>query len=307
MNSFIQLPIGMHFLERGWLSSNSLLLTNANESCLVDSGFWTHAPQTIQLVKSVLGNRHLNTIINTHLHSDHCGGNAALQVVWPDLRIGVGSSQYASALQWDADALSYEVTGQYCPRFTPHFSYSPAQNLILSGVPWTVYAGAGHDPHSMLLFQEEHRLLITADALWENGFGVVFPELEGASAFDDVLQTLDLIESLNPLVCLPGHGRMFTDLQASLQVARSRCHHFKDNPKKHAVHAAKVLIKYRLLELQFWELNELQSWAVRVPYLRRIQEDYFSKNEFKYLINEWIQGLVSAKVARIEGATLYNL
>jgi hypothetical protein len=25
---------------------------------------------------------------------------------------------------------------------------------------------------------------ISADALWENGFGVVFPELEGADAFE---------------------------------------------------------------------------------------------------------------------------
>jgi hypothetical protein len=33
-------------------------------------------------------------------------------------------------------------------------------------------------------------VLISADALWENGFGVVFPELEGDDAFAIVAATL---------------------------------------------------------------------------------------------------------------------
>ena len=38
----------------------------------------------------------------------------------------------------------------------------------------------------MVLYEPELELLISADALWENGFGIVFPELEGGSGFDAV-------------------------------------------------------------------------------------------------------------------------
>ena len=48
----------------------------------------------------------------------------------------------------------------------------------------------------MILFEPASGILISADALWESGFGVVFPEIEGTAAFDEVAATLDVIERL---------------------------------------------------------------------------------------------------------------
>ena len=71
---------GLIVLERGWLSSNNILFAApAHAPALVDSGYWSHGAQTVALVESVLQGRRLERIVNTHLHSDHCGGNAALQ------------------------------------------------------------------------------------------------------------------------------------------------------------------------------------------------------------------------------------
>ena len=73
---------GLIVLERGWLSSNNILFGAANpehETVLVETGYWTHAPQTVALVRRLLGERPLQRIVNTHLHSDHCGGNHGLQ------------------------------------------------------------------------------------------------------------------------------------------------------------------------------------------------------------------------------------
>jgi len=30
-----------------------------------------------------------------------------------------------------------------------------------------------------MLFEPDRRILISADALWQNGFGAIFPEIEG--------------------------------------------------------------------------------------------------------------------------------
>src|SRR5207237_217473 len=82
MNTAIQLPPTLRVFERGWLSSNNVLFLGREETALVDSGYATHAEQTVALVTHALGGRTLDRLVNTHLHSDHCGGNAALQATF---------------------------------------------------------------------------------------------------------------------------------------------------------------------------------------------------------------------------------
>jgi glyoxylase-like metal-dependent hydrolase (beta-lactamase superfamily II) len=73
------LPAGVAVLERGWLSSNNVLLHGlpGEGAVLVDSGHCLHAPQTLALVRQALAGAPLARIVNTHLHSDQCGGNGA--------------------------------------------------------------------------------------------------------------------------------------------------------------------------------------------------------------------------------------
>lgn len=79
----VALPASIRVFERGWLSSNNVLLVDEARAALVDTGYATHAEQTVSLVEHALAGRALDTIVNTHLHSDHCGGNARLQAQWP--------------------------------------------------------------------------------------------------------------------------------------------------------------------------------------------------------------------------------
>ena len=69
-----------------------------------------------------------------------------------------------------------------------------------------------NDFEKFILFSQDVGICITADALWENGFGVVFPEIEGEEGYDDVRASLDLIESLQASIIFPGHGAPFTDV-----------------------------------------------------------------------------------------------
>lgn len=300
------LPDDVCVFERGWLSSNNILLLSDQGCALVDSGYGSHSPQTLTLLDEALQGRPLTLLVNTHLHSDHCGGNAALQSHFPGMRTLIPPGHAEEVRRWDAAALSYVPTGQSCPRFRFDTTLVPGSSLALGSRDWNIHAAPGHDPHSVILFEPEHRMLISADALWQNGFGVVFPEIEGIQAFDEVGVTLDLIESLRPRVIIPGHGSPFDQLTPALAAARQRLAQFKADPRRHARHAAKVLLKFKLLELQQVSLSDLQRWVTQTSYFKLLHETYFASAVFWNWIEELLDELARVGAARIDGETLFN-
>jgi glyoxylase-like metal-dependent hydrolase (beta-lactamase superfamily II) len=275
--------------ERGWLSSNNILLCDEACATLVDSGYATHAAQTLALVERALGDRPLDQLVNTHLHSDHCGGNAALQAHYPALHTRIPPGLAQPVRDWrDAD-LSYQPTGQTCPPFAISGLLAPGSIHRWAATPWEVHAAPGHDPHSVILFNPEHRVLISADALWENGFGVVFPELEGVPGFDDVAATLDLIEGLNPHSIIPGHGRVFADTAGALKRARQKLEAFARAPEKHARYGAKVLLKFKLQEFGRITRQDFLEWAGTVPYMHTLHQTHGAG----YSWQEWLEQLLA--------------
>ena len=288
--------------ERGWLSSNNILLCGDQATALIDSGYCSHAPQTLALVRSALGGRALDLLANTHLHSDHCGGNAALQGAYPALRTLIPPGLARHVAHWDPAALSYTPTGQTCPQFRFDALLLPDTELRLG----QVHAAPGHDPDSVVLFDAASRILISADALWARGFGVVFPELEGVRAFDAVADTIDLIEALSPAIVIPGHGAAFTDVAMAIRFARERLAGFLANPAKHTRHAAKVLLKFRLLEVQRQELADFIAWAQATTYFAMMFQRNFGGTDFRLWIDDLIAGLVRSGAAAREGTLIRN-
>ena len=300
------LPDNITLFERGWLSSNNILIDSAEGSALIDSGYVTHSAQTLALLDDALDGDNLDVLVNTHLHSDHCGGNAALQKAYPGMTTFIPPGLSEHVRTWDAQALTYAPTGQSCPQFGFDAVLVPDTEIRLGGMQWQIHAAPGHDPHSVVLFDPESRLLISADALWERGFGVVFPELEGVDAFEAVGKTIDLIESLKPLTVIPGHGPAFSEVGPAIAVARERLAGFVNNPDKHINYAAKVLIKFRLLEVQSVKLTTLVAWGQATQYFPMIHKTHFADRTFSEWVGSLVNDLVRSGAASIDGAIVRN-
>jgi glyoxylase-like metal-dependent hydrolase (beta-lactamase superfamily II) len=267
----------VRFIERGWLSANMILLGgDARGPLVVDTGYATHANQTLALVDHQLhawNHQRPRALVNTHLHSDHCGGNAALQARYGS-PAWIPPAEFDAVARWDQGALSYADTGQQCPRFTPHERLVPGQCIEHGGHRWDIHAAPGHDPASVVLHEPRLGLLISADTLWERGFGIAFPEVAPrpalGEAFLEVEQTLDLIEALAPQRVLPGHGPQFSDVPKALAEARGRLAYFRAEPIRHALHAAKALLVYHLLEFRQQDWPTLQQWMTTTPVQGRL-------------------------------------
>ncbi len=306
MQEALNIP-GLQVFERGWLSANNILLSDADSSTLIDSGYVTHQDQTLLLLQNALGTKPLDRLVNTHLHSDHCGGNALLQRVYPQLTTLIPPGESEAVSRWDAEALSYESTGQECPKFTFTDVLRPGQSLKMAKLDWHVMAAPGHDPHSVILFEPQRRILISADALWANGFGVVFPELEGISAFDEVAATLDLIESLDAQWVIPGHGPVFLGVDVALKNARQKLNGFVQNPAKHAKYGAKVLLKYKLLELNKVPLQQFVAWATQVRYFKVLHQTYSPNASVQDWVLEMLKDLERSNALEFQDEWLLNV
>ena len=85
---------------------------------------------------------------------------------------------------------------------------------------WQVYETPGHAPSHVCLYQEERRILISGDHLlgrvslyYDYGYS---PDPAG-----EFLHSLDLVQELDARLCLAGHGRTFTDVQAHIDANRA--------------------------------------------------------------------------------------
>jgi glyoxylase-like metal-dependent hydrolase (beta-lactamase superfamily II) len=261
-------------IERGWLSSNNILLFDHDEATLIDSGYAGHAEQTVSLVKSALAGRHptanLARLINTHSHSDHIGGNAALQREF-GCEILIPAGIEAHIRDWDEQALLLSLAAQRGDRFRHDGVVRPGATLRMGGLDWQTHAAPGHDMDALIFHCPDARVLISGDALWENGFGIIFGELLGQpGALEATRATLDLIAKLDVGTVIPGHGRPFGDVPAALQRANQRLEAFEADPERMAKNAVKACFIFNLLDLQGLPRAQLENHLASVPLFRDV-------------------------------------
>ncbi|MFZ5540013.1 MAG: MBL fold metallo-hydrolase [Pseudomonadota bacterium] len=301
------LPPTMRVFERGWLSSNNVLfLDDRAAATIVDTGYATHAGQTVALVEGALHGRRLARIVNTHLHSDHCGGNAALKRRF-GAQILIPPGMAAAVAAWDEDALTFAATGQVCEPFAFDALLAPGERIRLGGDDWEIIAAPGHDPHSVMLWNGVHRILISADVLWQHGFGAIFPEIEGASGFAEQRAMLAAIADLQPLLVIPGHGAPFADVSDALARARARLDALAHSPERNARHVARVLIKFHLLQVRSTGRDALLAHFAATRYFRLIHERYFAEFPFEAIIARALQELAATRAAEVVGDIVRNI
>ncbi|NML13958.1 MBL fold metallo-hydrolase [Azohydromonas caseinilytica] len=298
--------LGAQLFVRGWLSANNVLFPDSGEqgAAVVDSGYVSHGAQTLALLEHALGERPLARILNTHLHSDHCGGNAALLRRWPRARLSVPLGYAPHVRPWNAQALGFHAMDQRYEPFEVHGFLAPGNTVRLGPHDWEIHATPGHDPDAVVLFEPVTRTLISGDALWEQRLAIIFPELVGESGFEEAQRALDLIERLAPRLVLPGHGEAFTDVAAALSASRRRLDAFMAAPDRHHQYATRALVTYHLMAQRALPREALQHWITQTPVLRRAPGEHASAEDVKRFAEETVQRLIADGVVVEEGGVV---
>jgi len=283
----VNLPRGIQVLERGWLSSNNVVL-HARDATVIDSGYGAHAAQTVALVEHALGGKPLAHLVNTHCHSDHMGGNAALQRKFR-CRTSIPAGEAPLIDRWDERGLILAAADQRAERFAYDAAFADGDTLRMGEYDWQVIAAPGHDTHAVMFYSPETRTLISGDALWENGFGAVFAQLFGRdTALRETRETLERIADLGCEIVVPGHGRAFGEVGAALARAFSRVQAYEEDIGRLARHVVKVLFTFAMLEKRSMPLAEVPAYLERVAILSEINRNYLKKTPAA--LAEWLVG-----------------
>ncbi|MBS1141750.1 MAG: Beta-lactamase-like protein [Proteobacteria bacterium] len=295
----VTLPDGIQVLERGWLSANNILFFDGHQATLVDSGYVAHAEQTVELIRHSLSGRLLTRLINTHSHSDHIGGNAALKAAF-DCEIIVPAGLHAAIADWDEDALLLSPLGQQSARFQHDSLIGAGNEVEMGGLNWQALAVPGHDMEALAYYNPERRILISGDSLWENGFGVIFPELLGeADGLASTQATLEMLSQLPIDIVIPGHGRPFSGVDTAFERAFRRLNQFQNNIEQLAWHGIKVIIAFAMLERRRIPKSEFSAFILGLPFATDVNARFLNL-EHEALVARVERELMLVNALRLE-------
>ncbi|MBI2307088.1 MAG: MBL fold metallo-hydrolase [Rhodocyclales bacterium] len=281
-----RLPDSLLVLERGWLSSNNIVFFEGESAALVDSGYVSHAAQTVALLERALDGRQLTRLINTHSHSDHIGGNAAVQTAF-NCHITVPQGIAATIAEWDEAALLLSPLGQRAARFTHDATYAAGDEFVLGDLNWKALAVPGHDMDALALYNPEARLLISGDALWRDGFGVIFSELLGnPDGLKATRATLEMLSRLPIDAVIPGHGAPFADIPEAFERAFMRLAAFEQNIERLARHALKVMLAFFMLEKRQLPRDTLPEFLAGLAFVQNVNVRYLGYDDES--LAEWL-------------------
>jgi glyoxylase-like metal-dependent hydrolase (beta-lactamase superfamily II) len=295
------LPESVRVVVRGWLSSNMVVLRAPGDNVLVDSGYCTRREETLELLASRFGldREPLERLVNTHCHSDHMGGNAAVASVY-GCRVTIPEGEVKHVRPWTPQSVWMAQFDQRADPFHFDDTLAPGDTFAGGGFEWQAHAAPGHDMDALMFFEPTHRILISGDALWENGMGFVWPD-EGPNHYVDAAhETLGAIERLDPAIVIPGHGKPFTDARGSIAHVRQRLDAFARDPVKNARHAVKVFFVFALLDRGGMAVDEVPGYLASVPCYRDLGSRFLGMAPGE-LAGWMLADLERGGAARIEG------
>jgi glyoxylase-like metal-dependent hydrolase (beta-lactamase superfamily II) len=305
----VKLPDTIRFIERDWLAANHVLFRDSDAATLVDTGYGKFNDVTLEKVGEVLsdwGDLPLERIINTHIHSDHIGGNAALQRAHPGCSITIPLDEQPALVNWDAPDQMLSYADQEAERFAWDAVIAAGETISLGGEAWEAIATPGHDMGSLVLYSPKLRVLISADALWENGFGFVVPQSIDPRPLAAQRATFKRLAELDVALVIPGHGPMFTDFSGALKRASDKLEAFAADDMRIVRNVVKGMFIYSLMWREEMLLADLPNYVNRIGVHRDYNAQFFKMSDEAFA--DWLVAeALRAGKARVDGGRLIAL
>ncbi len=277
----------MVFFRRSFPSANMVLI-RGEEPVLVDTGFGSDVAETASLLERAgVAPHRLGLIVNTHHHSDHVGGNHALQKRYG---VPVAAHRWEAALvnHRDAEACSAVWLDQPVEPYRVDRLLFEGDEICAGELTFRVLHTPGHTLGHISLYEAKAQALICGDAV--HGDDVAWLNLfrEGAGALERAMASVARLSSLPLRWACSGHGAAIHDPQAAFAAALRRYESWLNQPERVAWHGLKRIFAYALMLKNGLAEEDLEPYLLSCPWFH----DY-SRHAFGLLPADFVAPLLA--------------
>jgi hydroxyacylglutathione hydrolase len=272
----------LFFVERGFLNGNHFIY-KSDKPTLIDSGYKAGLGDTLRILAELdINVSSIESIINTHCHCDHIGGNNYLQ---NKSKCSIGLHKIGKYFIDMRD--SWSTWWRYYDQEADFFHCSKALDdgdvIHIGPHAFELIYTPGHSADGIVLFNRVHKFLISSDTLWERDAAVLTIRIEGSKAGFDLFNSIQKIEHLPVEKVYPGHGRAFTDFSGAIARAKKRLKSLIKDPQKIGQDVIKKIIIYTLMMHRQIPENRLLPQLMESYWYKETVDLYFEGHyEEKY-------------------------
>ncbi len=292
----------LFFIQRGYLNGNHFVYRSA-APVLIDTAYIADFADTERMISDLgVDISRVRLIVNTHCHCDHIGGNKNIQD-----RSGcevamheVGKYFIDSQDSWSTWWAYYLQEAEF---FRCGIGLKDGDIVSVGPHEFRVIYTPGHSADGIVLYNEQEKILISSDVLWENDLAAVTVRVEGSRAVFSLMESLDKIENLDVKKVYPGHGNPFSDVNSALERTRKRLRSFLENPKRMGNDLIKKIIIYTLMMKRGTDEETFFNYLMTTPWFVETVDLYFDggyEKKYQDAMQSFLKrGIVKRKEGRI--------
>jgi glyoxylase-like metal-dependent hydrolase (beta-lactamase superfamily II) len=297
--ALIEILENLFFIERGYLNGNHFVY-RSDAPVLIDSGYISHFSDTEGFLDEAgVCISDVSLIISTHCHSDHIGGNRAIQEASGcDIALHrIGKHFIDTRDDWSTwwRYFDQEAAFFYCTR-----ALDDGDEVDIGPHRFRVIHTPGHASDGIVLYNRPERLLISSDALWGRDLPVITTRIEGNAAVFQALDSLERIESLDVGVVYAGHGSPFRDVGDAVDRTRNKLKSYLRHREKAGEDLLKRIIVYTLLMKNGADADRFFSYLLETAWFRETVDLYFNA-EYERMYHEIIGDFINRGIITIDG------
>jgi hydroxyacylglutathione hydrolase len=177
--------------------SNTYILDN---EIIVDTGTGSFFPQVKKDIENRVSTKNIHTIVNTHCHFDHSGGNKKFRD-WLKAEVAVHTTD-KKAVETGLGTMA-EMFGETARTMTVDKSLENKEKLKTENFVFEVLHTPGHTAGSICLYEKNYKILVSGDTIFSDGVGRT--DLPSGSK-KDLQESLKKLSKTEIFYLLPGHG-----------------------------------------------------------------------------------------------------
>jgi glyoxylase-like metal-dependent hydrolase (beta-lactamase superfamily II) len=292
----------LFFIERGFLNGNHFVY-RSDSPVLIDTGYISGFDETEELITQ-LGVKlpDVSLIISTHTHCDHIGGNNRIQEKSGcDIALHkIGKYFIDSRDDWSTWWRYYRQEAEFfkCTR-----SLEDGEIISLGPHEFQVLYTPGHASDGIVLYNQQEKILISADTLWQTDMAVMTLRVEGSRTLFHMQESLQKIEDLDVQTVYPGHGKPFHDVPKAIDRSKQRIDNFLRHPEDIGDDVLKKIIVYTLMMKNSMPADTLFGYLMDTYWFKETVDLYF-KGQYKAKYDEVINSFLKRGIIRQENGGL---